>query len=103
MVELLLYSSNKFKFQQNGSILKSSIKFFVKSELKFSRSLIGKYSPQLYFLFVCFFICSLNLKYIHKLPHTIPKQSGVCLGLIDKNQFLHFFWFNKLIAFYDST
>ena len=39
MVELLLYSSNKFKFQQNCSILKSSIKFIIKSE-RFSGSLI---------------------------------------------------------------
>ena len=39
MVELLLYGSNKFKFQQNYSILKSSIKFIIKSE-RFSGSLI---------------------------------------------------------------
>ena len=39
MVELLLYGSNKFKFQQNCSILKSSIKFIIKSE-RFSGSLI---------------------------------------------------------------
>ena len=38
MVELLLYFSIKFKFQQNCSILKSSIKF-IKSE-RFSGSLI---------------------------------------------------------------
>ena len=39
MVELLLSGSNKFKFQQNCSILKSSIKFIIKSE-RFSGSLI---------------------------------------------------------------
>ena len=29
MVELLLYGNNKFKFQQNCSILKSSVKFII--------------------------------------------------------------------------
>ena len=40
MVELLLYGSNKFKFQQNCSILKPSIKFIIESE-RFSGSLIS--------------------------------------------------------------
>ena len=53
--------------------------------------------------FACLFICSLNLRYIHKLPHTIPKQSNVYLGLIDKDQYLRLFCFNKVTAFYDST
>ena len=39
MVELLFYGSNKFKFQQNCSILKCSIKFIITSE-RFSGSLI---------------------------------------------------------------
>ena len=39
MVELLLYGSAKFKFQQSCSILKSSIKFIIKAE-KFSGSLM---------------------------------------------------------------
>ena len=38
-VELLLYGSNKFKFQRNYSILKSPIKFTIKSE-KFSGSFV---------------------------------------------------------------
>ena len=35
------------------------------------------------------FFCSLNL--IYKTPHTIPNQSGVCLGLIDENQIFYSF------------
>ena len=78
MVELLLYFSIKFKFQQNCSILKSSIKFIIKLE-RFSGSLIKEnISAHLYFLFVCLFICSLNLIYILKLPHTIPKVQCLC-------------------------
>ena len=38
-VEILFYGSNKFKFQQNRSILKSSIIFIIKSE-RFSGSFI---------------------------------------------------------------
>ena len=41
------------------------------------------------FLFVDLFFCSLNL--IYKTPHTIPNQSGVCLGLIDENQISYSF------------
>ena len=74
MVELLLYFSIKFKFQQNCSILKSSIKFIIKSE-RSSGSLIKENIAHIcaFCLFVCLFICSLNLIYILKLPHTIPK------------------------------
>ena len=101
-VELLLYGSNKFKFQQNCNILKS-IKFIIKSE-RFSGSLIYENLAYtcIFCLFVYLFICSRNLKYIYKLPHTIPNQSGVYLGLID-NQFLYSFCFNNLIVFYHST
>ena len=91
---------------------------------------IAKYSTYLlaciFCLFVYLFICSLNLKYIsismsisiplsvylsyvyiyifiYKTPHDVPNQSGVYLGLKDKNQFLYSFCFKNLIAFYDST
>ena len=94
-VELLLYGSNKFKFQQNCNILKS-IKFIIKSE-RFSGSLIYENSA-----YTCIFCLFVYLKYIYKLPHTIPNQSGVYLGLID-NQFLYSFCFNNLIVFYHST
>ena len=39
IVELLLYGSGKFKLQQNCSILRSSIKFIIKSE-RFSGSIV---------------------------------------------------------------
>ena len=39
IAELLLYGSSKFKLQQNCSILRSSIKFIIKSE-RFSSSIV---------------------------------------------------------------
>ena len=97
MVEQLLYGCNKFKFQQNYSIFKSSIKFTIKSE-RYCGSLIQENIAHTFTfcLSVCILICSLNLKIYIKLPQTIPKQSGVYLGLVDQNQFLHFFCFNNL-------
>ena len=89
---------------------------------------IAKYSTRLYFLFVCLFVyqfsqsqiyiyiyvyiypsiclsilCIYIYIFIYKTPHDVPNQSGVYLGLKDKNQFLYSFCFKNLIAFYDST
>ena len=58
MVELLLYGNNKFKFQQNCSILKCSITFIIKSE-RFSGSLILESIVHTctFCLLVCLFVC----------------------------------------------
>ena len=67
-MELLLYDSSKFKFPQNCSILKSSIKFTIESE-RFSCSLIQENIAHtcIFSLFV-FSISNMHINYLTAFP-----------------------------------
>ena len=78
MVELLLYFSIKFKFQQNCSILKSSIKFIIKLE-RFSGSLIKENIAHICTFCLSVYLFVLSISYIYLNYHTPSLRFSACV------------------------